>query len=65
MVTKNDLSHQAAVVVGAVGVAGALAAGVTACSSGDSGKIDFTEGSTVTVTAPPASQTMSGSQLGF
>jgi hypothetical protein len=34
-------------------------------NNGDSGKIDFTEGSTVTVTAPPASQTLSGSQLGF
>jgi hypothetical protein len=33
--------------------------------NGDSGKIDFTEGSAVTVTAPPASQTLSGSQFGF
>jgi hypothetical protein len=34
-------------------------------SSGDTGKIDFTEGTAVTVTAPPASQTLNGSELGF
>jgi len=33
--------------------------------SGDTGKIVFMEGTPVTVTAPPASQTLSGSQFGF
>jgi hypothetical protein len=34
-------------------------------SGGAGGKIDFTEGSTVTVTAPSASQTLNGGEFGF
>lgn len=34
-------------------------------SAGNNGKIVFTEGSPVTVTAPPASQSLNGAQFGF